>query len=48
MTKVITQMYLIKAQSTPKYEASDCNQLQLAFVPDLLQKKQLDDTWCEY
>ena len=44
MTKVITWMCLIKAQSTPKYQASDYNQLQLAFVPDLLQKKQVDDT----
>ena len=25
-------------------ESSDCNQLQLVFVPDLLQQKQLDDT----
>ena len=27
-----------------KYQSNDCNQLQLAFVPDPLQRKQLDDT----
>ena len=36
MTKSITQIYLIKAQSTPKYQSSDCNQLQLTFAPEPL------------
>ena len=37
-----------KAQSTPKYYSSDCNQPQTGFDPDPSQNKQLDDTWCEY
>ena len=42
MMKVITKIYLIKTQSTLKYQSNDCNQLQLAFATDALQKKQLD------
>ena len=30
-----------------KYQSNDCNQLQLVFVPDPLQQKQLDDTRCK-
>ena len=44
MMKVINQIYLIRAQSTLKYQSNDCNQLQLVFVRDPLQQKQLDDT----
>ena len=43
MMKVITKIYLIKGQSTLKYQSNDCNQLQLVSVSDPLQKKQLDD-----
>ena len=45
MTKVITQIYLIKDQSALKFQSSDCNHLQqLTLVPDPLQEKQLDNT----
>ena len=40
--KMITQIYLIRAQSEIN-QSNDCNQLQLVFVTDPLQQKQLDD-----
>ena len=34
MMKLITQIYLVSAQSNLKYQSNDCNQIHLVFVFD--------------
>ena len=43
MIKIITQIYHTIGLSL-KCQSNNCNQLQLVFVTDPLQQKQLDDT----
>ena len=42
--KEIAQIYFIRAHPTLKYQSNDCNQLQLGFITNLLEQKQVDDT----